>query len=134
MDPQTNLVTDEEVHAIMTRIRDDQECKRGGISVVRELPVEAHTNNYRIVEFDLSSINYDSAFLQQAIMKHVHIPHSHVQIKGLWSPSIARLMIPKYVRVYDRDDKKNVYYVSIKKILQVVCLLGCIYGLSLYKK
>jgi hypothetical protein len=133
MDKQTNRVTDEEVHAIMTRIRDDDECKRGGVSIVRELPVEAHTNNYRVVEFDLSSISYDSAFLQQAIMKHVHIPHSHVQMKGLWSPSIARLMIPKYIKTYDRDDDKDVYYVSIKKILQVVLLVGCIYALHLCK-
>ena len=117
----------------MTRIRDDDECKSGGVRVVRELPVEAHTNNYRIVEFDLASTNYDSAFLQQAIMKHVHIPHSHVQMRGLWSPSIARLMIPKYIKIYDRDDEKNVYYVSIKKILQVMLLLGCIYALHLCK-
>ena len=133
MDQEINRVTDEEVSTIMTRIRDDDECKSGGVRVVRELPVEAHTNNYRIVEFDLASTNYDSAFLQQAIMKHVHIPHSHVQMRGLWSPSIARLMIPKYIKIYDRDDEKNVYYVSIKKILQVMLLLGCIYALHLCK-
>lgn len=125
-----------EISNICNAITSDPNCKNGGIANARQLPNEASTLKFHIIEIELKPNNVEcTSIWEKAALEHVHIPNSYIQHGGLWNKQIAKIFIPKQINWSQSlgVNENNVFLIPIKKVIIVAILCIFIFMLQLWK-